>query len=250
MSNIYLLLDQFRDYYFDENLHKYSYLGQPVKTSVTQFIESFYQPFDKDYWSRRKAVQRGITQEEILAEWQRKADISARTGTQFHSFMENSLASKNTPKHHFPEDQQEEIFTRYELLKPLGQKFLFDSRNTLVPIKSEIVIGYEDKIAGQIDQLFYNKSSQELEVWDWKTNKEILTQNKYRKKMLNEFSFLDDCNYNHYSLQLNIYKNILIRYGFNIGRCYFVWFNENNDNYQCFECLDLQSQVQTILNRL
>jgi len=246
----YTLLDQFTDYNFDDSLHKYTYKGNPVKTYVTQLIDTFQEPFDKDYWSKKKAKDRGITQEEILAEWQRKSDISANTGTQFHAFMENSLAGKNTPIIPIDDNIKNEVLQRYELLKPLGSKFINDSRHNLIPIKSEVIIGLQDKIAGQIDQLFFNKASNEIEVWDWKTNKEIKTKNSFRKNMLKEFCNYNECEFIHYSIQLGIYKEILFRQGFIIGRCYFVWFNENNINYECFECIDLSGPIRRILDKL
>ena len=49
----------------------------------------------------------------------------------------------------------------------------------LIPVRAEVVVGDEDwGVTGMIDQLFYNEKSQKLEIWDWKTNKDI-------KKLIN-----------------------------------------------------------------
>jgi ATP-dependent exoDNAse (exonuclease V) beta subunit len=47
-----------------------------------------------------------------------------------------------------------------------------------------VVADDEYGIAGMVDCLFWNKKSEWLEIWDYKTNKEIKTSNNYRNKML------------------------------------------------------------------
>ena len=50
---------------------------------------------------------------------------------------------------------------------------------------------------------------------------------------------LDDCEYEIYSLQLNIYKKIVERNtNLKLGDSYLVWFNEENPNYEIIKCND------------
>ena len=61
-------------------------------------------------------------------------------------------------------------------------KFHENSRKSLVPIKSEVVVGDKEfGVCGMLDQLFWNEKAQEYQIWDWKTNKEI---NKFSNPIL------------------------------------------------------------------
>lgn len=243
-TNLYDKLDYFFDYKFYDLDHSYYYKGQKVEQSVTQLTGKFVEPFDKAKWLPLKAKERGITPEELECEWNKKAEISASTGTAFHKYMEEGLAGKQYTMRH---DAQQEVLDRYIQLTPLADLFIKDSRNRYVPVKSEFIVGLDTRIAGQIDQLFYNKVTRKLDIFDWKTNKEINCWNKWHKRMLAPFNKLDDCELNSYSLQLSIYKYLLSLQGIEVDQMNIVWFNEKNKNYQVFPCKDLSNQVPEIL---
>lgn len=245
-------LDIFSDYTFDEDTHTYYYKGNKVCVSVTSLIGEYDKPFDKDYWSDYKAKQQGVTQQEILSQWIVNSEKSCNSGTIFHSFMEHSLAGKPTYKtlleKSLNESYSNEVLQRVEKLKILGSKFIEDSKHKLIPVKSEFTVGINTIVAGQIDQIFYNTKSDELEVWDWKTNKNISTRNTYGEKLLYPLNNLDNCEFNHYSLQLSTYKYILEYYGIKTGSSYFVWFNENNSDYQIYKCADYTKASALIID--
>jgi hypothetical protein len=57
------------NFVFEEGAHTYHY--KDIKyDSVTGFIKRFKVPFDKEYWSNRKAKERGVDVSVILEEWQ------------------------------------------------------------------------------------------------------------------------------------------------------------------------------------
>ena len=58
-------LDCFQDinFQFDPKAHRYTYLGEHF-ISVTKFIQQFHKPFEQDYWSKKKAEEAGVPQEE------------------------------------------------------------------------------------------------------------------------------------------------------------------------------------------
>ena len=76
-------LAKFNNIKYYDKPHKY-YIDDKQLTSVTTFIGAFKEKFDEEYWSKRKAKERGITQKEILAEWKNKALTSTEKGTAFH----------------------------------------------------------------------------------------------------------------------------------------------------------------------
>lgn len=239
--------------YYDEP-HTY-YMGDKKMTSATQLIGKFKQKFDSDFWSKKKADERGITKDEILKEWKYKADFSCEKGSAFHEYVENFLTNKLFP---FPEYKITEALGSTEnMLECKGavdklikmfDGFYEKSFGRLIPVRAEVVVGDKEwGITGMIDQLFFNEKSKKLEIWDWKTNKAIKKENKWQqfKEPLNH---LDVCELNTYSLQLSFYKLIVERNTeLEIGDCYIVWFNEKNETYQIIKCYDFREEILKIM---
>ena len=248
-------LAKFNNIKFHDKEHIY-YLDGIKTQSVTSIIGKYKQPFDKEYWSQKKADERGITKEEILKEWKYKADFSCEKGSAFHEYAENFLTNKLFP---FPEHKITEILGSVEnmlackeavlTLQDMFKQFYDKSFGKLIPVRAEVVVGdVEWGVTGMIDQLFYNEKSKKLEIWDWKTNKAINEKNKWQqfKKPL---SHLDVCELNTYSLQLSFYKLIVERNTeLELGDNYIVWFNENNDTYQIIKCYDFREEILKIMN--
>jgi hypothetical protein len=78
-------LSVFKDpnFVFEEEAHTYHY--SDIKyDSVTSYIKRFKTPFDKEYWSKKKAIERGVDVSVVLDEWQGKADVANDLGTRVH----------------------------------------------------------------------------------------------------------------------------------------------------------------------
>jgi ATP-dependent exoDNAse (exonuclease V) beta subunit len=247
-------LAKFNNIKFHDKEHIYYFNGKKTR-SVTSVIGEYKQPFDKEYWSSRKAEEAGITQEEMLAEWQYKADFSCEKGSAFHEYAENYLTNKVFP---FQEHKIMEVLGGYDemleckeaVTKLIGmfEKFYDDSFGRLIPVRAEVVVG-DDKwaVTGMIDQLFFNEKSGMLEIWDWKTNKKIDKKNKWQK-FKKPLSHLDVCEFNTYSLQLSFYRLIVERNtNLQLGDSYIVWFNENNDKYEIIKCDDYRGEILKIM---
>ena len=225
-------LDSFR-YVFNEQEHKYFVNNAPVQFSVTQFIERYYVPFDSETISKKYAEKHELNQKDVLDDWKKKGDISAFSGTIIHKFLQEGKEHKM----YFPtyDDEKltglsEEVKQRVDILLPKAKAFLDDTEGKLIPVKLEYIVGYKDLIAGSIDMLCWNKTMQELQIWDYKNTKEIATSNSFGKIMKEPFLF-SDCNYNHYSIQLSMYKTILeMATGLNIGSCNIVHFNYTKED--------------------
>ena len=223
--------------------------------SATKLISNAKKPFDKIYWSKRKADERGITVDEILAEWDYKAKVSTEKGTAFHNYVENYLSNRIFP---YPESRiksvpefkgEDPVKEKFDVLVPMFHRFYDRMRGMLIPIRSEFVIGDKDlNIAGMIDQIFYNKKSKMLEIWDWKTNKEISSSNKW-EKFQSPISHLDQCELNAYSLQLSIYKYIIQKHtGLEFGNSYLAWFFEGNKEVEFIKTHDFDAEARKLLN--
>ena len=85
-------------------------------------------------------------------------------------------------------------------------------------------IGEVTKELGLID-----KKTGQYNIMDWKTSKRISSK-AFRHKKGNHTvtSNIDDCNFNHYSLQLSLYRYILeTYYGFNIAEQMVIHLEDN-----------------------
>lgn len=236
--------------YYDEPHHYF--INGVQMTSATTLIGKFKNKFDSDGQAEKYANKHGLIKEEVLAEWDHKRDYSTIKGSAVHNYAENMLNNKVFPyddsiaRNRFGEDI---VRPAYDKCTSLFDKFYQDSRTNLVPLKSEFVIGDEELgICGMIDQLYWNKKSQKIEIWDWKTNKAINMKSVFRNKFKSPISHLDECEFNTYSLQLSLYKYIIEKNtNLKIGDVYFVWLFEGNDNYQVFKCQDMHKEIESML---
>jgi hypothetical protein len=221
---------------FNEEVHRYWDINDENKKfiSVTTLIGKFGQPYDKEFWSAYKALEKllppdawkvekksllntkrfnkeilkihGISesdfnalQQEILDTWQEENRKSCERGTKIHAQLENAFykGGKNVKLDKFGIGGKFECRKNYtELDLPYG-------------VYPEYLIYRSSpdgilNIAGQIDCLV--KNGNEIVIIDHKTNKKLdlkgffNNQSKSSVKMKYPLNTLDDCNYNHYQM--------------------------------------------------
>ena len=192
-----------RDFSFDEGSHIYK-MNSIKYDSVTTFIKTFKVPFDREYWSKKKAEERGVDVSVILNEWQEKANVATTLGTKVHKYIEDFWSGMNPE---YPED--EKLIDRVNSFRDIYEKKL----HALLPLKSELKIFSK---AGTIDQpfLFWSQERQKayLIIGDWKTNGEFKDDNHPKgryKKLLRPFANLYENHINEYSIQISLYRLIL-----------------------------------------
>jgi len=209
---------------FIEASHTYFIDGKKYPLSVTGLIHSFFPKFNacnviekmqsSPDWE--KSPYYGMSREEIMKLWSEKSKEAMALGTKMHSNIENYY---NGIAVDFPE-------------YPYFKNYLNDHPN-LVPFRTEwCVYTSAYKIAGSIDMVYIDpKDPKKVILADWKRSKEIKMENKWEKG-LGCLSELDNCNYNHYCLQLNMYKIILEKsYGLTVSEMFLVIIHPDNDNY-------------------
>lgn len=251
-----LVWQYFNCYNFVEKDHSYYYNGKRVSLSVTQYISKFFEEFDRETISAKYAAKHGKTQEEVLADWDRKGKISSLAGTAIHSWLENAKRGKTFEVDYREAEKEgllEEVKERVEILLPQAKAFHQDTIGKLFPVQLEYTVGIRDILAGNIDMLCWNAKAQEFQIWDYKNLKEFTTRNFYGKTCLESFYYLEDTSQSHYSIQLNMYKAIIQRVlGIKIGKCYLVHFNyeQPGAEFKIYECLDLQDECNRELDIL
>ena len=223
---------------FSEDSHTYWNVNDNEKyISVTTLIHKFTQPFDKDFWSAYKALEKLIpkdswavekksllsskkfdkdildlynisesefneTQQGILDDWDNENRKSCERGTKIHEEIEHSFY--NDP--HDISLQKFGIGGKFECKKDYSE---LDLEYGVYP---EYLIYRESddgilRIAGQVDLII--KSGNEITIVDHKTNKKIEqksgfnTSTRSNVKMKYPLNNLMDCNFYHYTMQLS-----------------------------------------------
>lgn len=221
---------------FNDDEHVYWNLESGVRyISVTTLIEKFGEDFDKEFWSRYKALEQLIDpdyfkiekkrlldtrkfdieyylktynidktrfntiQQDILDKWHEENVKACERGTQIHAKLEKEFLDSKVCE-----------LTKYGL----GGKFNVYSGD--VPLDEgvypEYLIHVDDgdlHLAGQIDLLI--KNGNDVYIIDYKTNSKIETKGFYNaktkssKKMKYPLQDMDECNFSHYTLQLSMY---------------------------------------------
>lgn len=223
--------------------------------SVTTFVKKYFNEFNADeviknmmsgaswkpghkYWGR--------TAEDIKTEWsQNKA---AEFGTELHAKIEKFYnipelynivdrrltADDLVPTYYKPD----EVVGNYEFLQFLDFHYEFIGPRRWIPWRTELrVFDTELVLAGSVDMIFLDPDiDKRLHIVDWKRCKEIKKKSFYNRaaggsqKGRGPCFDLEDCNFNHYALQLNTYAAILARNlykssGYTVGDLYLAVFH-------------------------
>lgn len=194
---------------FDSKSHTYT-LDKKVLISVSQLISKYKNPFDPSGSIIQKCSEkRGISVEELRAEWDETRDSAAIRGINFHKQAEYWVKNKKI----LDEDYK-------DVVEQLS-KYKFKGK-----LQAESIIFSADlELAGTVD-LIDRYEGNKADIFDYKTNK-ALKRNGFwdREKrgyqmMLPPISHLQDCNFIHYSLQQFLYSIICEENG--------MWVQEKN----------------------
>lgn len=270
---------------FEEEAHIYYDVTKPEQKfiSVTTLIHSFTQPFDKEFWSAYKALEKllskedwaiekksllntkkfgkvllelhNITEDEfnkeqqtILDMWDEENRNSCERGTRIHADLENSFYKKKKDI----DLSKYQIGGKFECIKDHNN---LDLENGIYPeyLISRVSEDGKLRIAGQIDLLV--KKGNKIIIGDWKTNKKIDlksffdSKTKTSSKMKYPLNNLDDCNYNHYCLQLSTYAWMIQKLNpeFEIEDLVLVHF-DHTDNMTVYHLPYLKDEVIKMLS--
>jgi ATP-dependent exoDNAse (exonuclease V) beta subunit len=250
--NIHKELAKFKGIKYYDEPHIYIIDGQQL-TSGTAFVGEFKEKFDSQGQAIKSAKKKGVSVEEMLAEWEFKGDFSRTKGTLLHNYAENHWQNKVLPLDYTLYDERfgEGLMKeRLEECIRMFEEFYLKAQKNLIPIAMELVIGdAELGVGGMVDCLFWNDKYKEYQIWDYKTNKEIAEYSKYRKRMKAPINFLHDCELEAYSIQLNLYKYIIQKNtDIKIGKCFLVHIHEEQEQYNVIECKEYQEIIQLLFD--
>lgn len=198
--------------YFKEEGHEYKSINDNIEwTSVTSFIGQFKQKFNAKAQAAKSAKNKkskwyGMTEEEILAAWGKETERAIKLGNWYHNQREADLLDFKTIERHGVE---------VPIIKPIiedGIKYAPDQKLKNGVYPEHLVYLKSARLCGQADLVEIIDDT--INITDYKTNKEIKEKGftnweGITKKMNPPLSHLDDCNLNHYNLQLSIYAYII-----------------------------------------
>lgn len=183
--------------------------------SVTSLVGTFKEPFDAvgmaaKVSKNKKSKWFGLTPKEIQEAWSSEAKRSTDLGTWYHNQRESDITS------------HESIVmdgVTLPIINPIyshdGTKLAPEQKleNGIYPehfvyLKSAGICGQSDLV--EVVNGYVN-------ITDYKTNKEIKKEGfknweGISKRMLTPLTHLDDCNMNHYNIQLSLYMFIILKH--------------------------------------
>jgi hypothetical protein len=238
---------------FFEESHKYVSIHGEVYTSVTSFIKKFEADKDWDAILKKYAKKHKKTPEEVRKAWDLERDKSIRRGNAYHKAQEDILTSVDCL---YVDEHELSIF------KPDIQDGVKHSLNQKIDsgVYPEFLIFSEEySLAGQAD--YVEVVGNTLNIKDYKTNKKIDTE-AYKswdgktEKLLAPFNKLDACNFNIYSIQLNVYAYLILRNNpkkrLGTMEILHIQFDDNDKQVGItkYKVPNLQKEVKIALNAL
>jgi ATP-dependent exoDNAse (exonuclease V) beta subunit len=202
---------------FKEEGHLYESIEEDIKwTSVTSFIGMFKPKFDAKAQAKKSAKNKkskwyGMTEKEILTAWDNESKRAITLGNFYHNQRESDLLN-------FETIQREGV--EVPIVRPLfdeasGAKIAPVQKIDAGVYPEHFVYLKSSSLCGQADLV--EVVNGRVNITDYKTNKEIKKEGfknweGISAKMYNPVNHLDDCNFNHYSLQMSIYMYIILKH--------------------------------------
>jgi len=206
---------------FKEDGHIYQSLDENLKkdqinwTSVTSFIAKFKPKFDQEAVAKKSCKNKrskwyGLKPKEVINIWKKESERAIDLGNWYHNQRESDMLDFKTI-----EREGVEI----PIIKPI-----VDSNGVKIAPNQKLEPGVYPEhfaylksacICGQADLV--EVVNGKVNITDYKTNKEIkekgfVNWEGISSKMFKPLSHLDDCNLNHYNIQLSLYMYIILKH--------------------------------------
>jgi len=245
---------------FEADTHSYVSIDPEDKTkwvSVTTLIGALKQPFDslaiatKCSQNQKKTNKwKGMSVKDIQQAWKNEADRACTLGNWYHDQREQDLISCQT-------------IVKHDVELPVIKPLLDGTGKKLAPLQKLINGIYPEHmvylksagICGQSDLV--EVANDTVHITDYKTNKKIdktsfVNWEGISKKMLGPLAHLDDCNLNHYNIQLSIYMYIILKHNPNLkpGKLiiHHISFNEKEETDEFgYPITELSDQGEPII---
>lgn len=212
---------------FDREQHAYTCNGVSL-ASVTTAIGELKPKFDRERISLVVASRDGLTQQQVLDDWDSRSLAALAKGSAVHSYIEDLFKNRD--------DSVVESMNDLPELAGFKKAWsrLQKSHKAIIEHQELIVGDPELGIAGMVDAIALLHPASALQsrhIFDWKTGRKFDSSNRY-EKLLAPFDDLDNCQLSMYSLQTSLYRLILERAGWGgFGDSYLVHLRADGTHY-------------------
>lgn len=241
------------DIVFAEKNHKYFSDYNSNHISVTTLLKKYQKEFPKDMYIKY-ANKRNLDPNYVKYCWDEQRRLGTEIGSWLHINLENRLQNKVPDLDYLI--TQENSMINHEIKLQFLENYNVQINKYLQFIKdqtylgSEVIVGNQH-LAGQIDTLFLEG------IDDFKNDKVIDFENSYEGwkgqkvhvKMNPPFDDLDDCNWNKYCLQINLYHYLLpeeIKNNFTRPHR-IIKFDRYSKDFSVYEVPDMQDRIKQII---
>lgn len=238
------MMNLFAEIVFNKEEHTYTLNGRALP-SVTGLLKQVKPPFEREYWAERKAAERGVPAEAVLAEWEEAGRRSMAYGREVHAYIEQMLLGVADPGDPFLR-----LTERLPEMESF-ERFWGVMAGEMTVQHVEWVIGdAELGVAGTTDAVLFSPETGRYHLWDWKTGGKFNTHNRFGRKLLPPFEYLDDCELSVYSLQLSAYRLVVERNtDLAVGDGYILHLGKDG-YFRAYQALDLRDAVKAWLTGL
>lgn len=179
--------------------------------------------------------------EEVASNWEKEGETARKVGTDVHELID--LFYKTGERHSTCREFR--LFLQFHsMVEKLGY----------IPFASEKKVFHQDLLlAGRVDMLYMHKDQKDApkkKLWlvDWKRCKSIHTTGYNDRTGLPPLDGLPDCNYQHYTMQLNVYKYLLKNiHGYEVNMMSLVVLHPEQTVYSLYHVPDRQDLVHKML---
>lgn len=235
---------------FEASTHTYTIKGSSAGvTSVTTLLDTCFEQFDPDsvlnqYYTRwqqnplKNPKYYDKTKDQIKAQWKQEGEEAARKGTELHDAIEA----------HYKGDTRKQ-----GPRTPEWQHFLaFQREHQLQACRTEMTVWSEEhKLGGRVDLVVRGEDGT-CALYDWKRAKDQVRKGerhwgRYGKGPL-QGQGVKDNKYYRYSMQLNLYRELLERYyGYAVTRMYVVRLHPNAKTFEVTEVERMEEETTAVL---
>jgi hypothetical protein len=194
---------------FIDSTHTYTNLDGLSYRSVTSILKKLEPKKDWDAIAMKYAKKNGISVEEVKLKWKHEKDISIIRGKKAHSLLEAKELSATL--------KEVDGLSIPVIAPEFDGDVKYNKSMKLTPgVYPEIILWLDSiQVAGQADRLEIVDGK--INVYDYKSNKKIdhasfVNHFGESEKLIYPCGHLDNCNFNIYSLQLNMYAYMVKRH--------------------------------------
>lgn len=224
---------------FNSEKHLYQYRDTELY-SVSSIIKRYVEPFDADKVAGFVAKNRGITKEEVLAEWEAKKNKACAKGNRVHDFGEQF------GKHRAGEEASKVIEIKGDGYEKAIINYWESLPEHIIPFLFELqMFSDELGIAGTADIILYNTKTGKFIIADYKTNIDLF-KNYRGKTLLPPFQDLLDNPFNKYQLQLSMYQYLFEQCGFEVENRKIIWLRADG-TFKTFETTNYTERLIRVL---